>query len=251
MSKPEPESRYLYWFDPQSFRDATGPLKAAGYRLSQTLLTPCQVLHARGNALVYAPPAVWSRVCVRQGSWYRDSARKGQTMLMSEQRLPEAFDRFLDSRMSVTDFAPGSLPTEAQLIEIVESAAYQRKKPKAWEGIGFKDAFMFKVLFSVTGFWGLGDNLKKFWLAQRANHANFLSRKVTTKLDGEEVPYSVTGNAGVCSSCVEFFNVVETDSRKLVAACPGAVTFGGAARNTYYDVRPVAPATGTNSSGLD
>ena len=83
-----------------------------------------------------------------------------------------------------------------------------------------------------------GDNLKKHWLGHRANHANFLSKKVTTELDGEQVPYSVTGNEGVCSSCVEFFNVIEVDSRKLVRACPGAVTFGGAKRDIYYDIKP-------------
>jgi hypothetical protein len=61
----------------------------------------------------------------------------------------------------------------------------------------------------------------------------------TTKIDGEDVPYSVTENAGVCSSCAEFFNVVEDGSRKLVRACPGSVIFGGAPRNVYLDVKPV------------
>jgi hypothetical protein len=81
--------------------------------------------------------------------------------------------------------------------------------------------------------------LKRFWLSQRANHANFLARHFTTKLDGEDVPYSVTENTGVCSSCAEFFNVVEDGSRKLVRACPGSVIFGGAPRNVYLDVQPV------------
>ena len=59
------------------------------------------------------------------------------------------------------------------------------------------------------------------------------------QVDGEEVPYIVTENAGVCSSCAEFFNVVEDGSRKLVRACPGSVIFGGAERNVYLDVKPV------------
>ena len=51
--------------------------------------------------------------------------------------------------------------------------------------------------------------------------------------------YSVTENAEVCSSCVEFFNLVSEDSRKLVRSCPGSITLSGAKRDIYYDVRPV------------
>lgn len=98
---------------------------------------------------------------------------------------------------------------------------------------------MFKLFFTVTRFWGYGDNLRKHWIGHRANHANFLAKKFTTELDGEQVAYSVTGNAGVCSSCAEFFNVVSPDDRKLVRACPGSVTFGAAQRDVYYDVKPV------------
>jgi len=100
------------------------------------------------------------------------------------------------------------------------------------------DRLIFKLMFSLTRFWGRGDNLKKYWLNQKANHANFLARKFTTKIEGEEVPYTVSENAGVCSSCAEFFNVVSDTSRKLVRSCPGSVIFGGAERNIYYDIKP-------------
>ena len=69
--------------------------------------------------------------------------------------------------------------------------------------------------------------------------ANFLAKKYTTEVDGEQVPYSVTENSGVCSSCVEFFNITSNDSRKLVRACPGSITFSKVERNQYYDVKPV------------
>jgi hypothetical protein len=79
--------------------------------------------------------------------------------------------------------------------------------------------------------------LKCYWLSHRANHANFVYKKITTEIDGEAVPYSLTKNKGVCSSCAEFFNVVNPDSRKLVRSCPGSIVFGGAPRDTYVDVR--------------
>jgi len=115
---------------------------------------------------------------------------------------------------------------------------YQEGKPDAWENAGLKDAVMFKILFTFTRFWGWGDNLKKHWIGHRANHANFLARHHVTEIDGEEVPFSVTGSERVCSSCAEVFNVVADDSRKLVNACPGAVTFGGADADTWVDVKP-------------
>ena len=175
---------------------------------------------------------------MRQGSWYRGSDRRGQYMVMSDHRLPEALDDYLDSEMSASDFAPESLPTAEVLSDIVSSAEYQTQKPNQWEKTGLKEAVAVKMLFTVNRFWGIGDNLKKHWLGHRANHANFLSKKVTTEVDGEQVAYSVTGNESVCSSCVEFFNVIEADSRKLVRSCPGAVTFGGAKRDIYYDIKP-------------
>jgi hypothetical protein len=87
----------------------------------------------------------------------------------------------------------------------------------------------------VTSKWG--ENLKSSWLSHRANHANFVSKVITTEIDGEAVPYTLTENKGVCSSCAEFFNVVSPDSRKLVRSCPGSIVFGGAPRDSYVDVR--------------
>ncbi|MDH5527396.1 MAG: hypothetical protein OEY97_08840 [Nitrospirota bacterium] len=237
MASSQPETRFLYWFDPDQWGSAKPALKAAGYTLSGVLFTPCEILRAKNKKLIFAPPGAWSRICTRQGSWYRDSERAGSTMLMSDHRLP-GMDIHLDAEMAVTDFVPEQPASPQQLLQVVESDAYQRQKPAQWEGIGIKDAVMFKTMFTATGFWGFGDNLKKHWLAHKANHANFLSRTFTTEHDGEQVPYSLTGNAGVCSSCVEFFNVSAPETRKLVSACPGAVVFGGAERDTYYDVKP-------------
>ena len=59
------------------------------------------------------------------------------------------------------------------------------------------------------------------------------------------MPYSVTTNEGVCSSCAELFNVVEPSARKLVRACPGSVIFGGAERDVYLDVIPLGRAGAT------
>lgn len=236
------DGKYLYWVPTEEFSQARGLLESRGFSLSPAFLTPCQVMHARENRVHYAPPAVWTRVCRRQATWYLASRRAGQTMVMSARRLPAELDRFLDAELTPSDFVPSRLPSRDELQGLVDSRAYTEQKPRGWEAIGLVDAIMFKVLFTLTRFWGIGDNLKRFWLSQRANHANFLARHFTTRVGGEDVPYTVTENAGVCSSCVEFFNVVD-DARKLVRACPGSVIFGGAQRDTYMDVKPVLLVT--------
>jgi hypothetical protein len=229
---------HLYWMNQGDFHAARDLLKREGYRLSATLLTPCQVLRAEGKRVVYAPPKIWNGMCKRQGSWYRESERAGQTMLVSRGRLPAALDVHLDAILAATDFMPQALPAEAELEDLVESSEYRSGQPGDWERLSRLDAPLFKAFFTLNGTWGRGDNLKRHWIGQRANHANFLAKRFTTRLDGEEVPYSVTRTKRVCSSCAEFFNVVERSARKLVRACPGAVTFGGAQRDAFLDVRP-------------
>ena len=241
------ESRHIYWLSKDDFETARAYLVKMDYRLSSTLLTPCQVLKSSGQNLVYAPARIWSGLCSRQGSWYRDSDRDGNILLVSDHRLPAPMDPWLDATMTQSDFRPDELPEREQLEEIVASDAYQDEKPDDWEGIGWFDAALFKIMFRLKRFWKRGENLKKYWLHQRANHANFVSSAVTTVIDGESVPYSVTENAGVCSSCAEFFNVIKPGQRKLVRSCPGAIVFGGTNRDDYYDVIP-QPSSSTDSS---
>lgn len=230
-------AKYVYWMD-KSDLEILKRASPGGFKFKPAMLTPCEAMKGNGNTVYYVSPAIWSRICTRQGSWYRSSDKNGQYMVVSGKELPGDFDAFFEVRLTQSDFLPARLPTQAELQGLVESEDYISKKPDQWENKGIKDSFMFKVLFSLTGFWGIGDNFKKHWLSHRANHANYLTHKFSTEIDGKQVPYSIAENAGICSSCVEFFNVIDKGSRKLVRACPGAVTFGGAKRNIYYDVNP-------------
>lgn len=239
IAPPSNPDLYLYWLEKADLLQARDVLAAGGIGMRPALLTPCQVMRATKTTAIYATPAVWSRMCVRQGSWYRASRRAGLYMLMSTSRLPEAFDEFLDAELSESSFVPEELPSRFQLQQLVDSPEYRDNKPVEWEKKTTLDAIMFKLFFTVTRIWKRTDTLKKHWLGHRANHANFLAHHFTTDIEGEKVPYSVTENAGICSSCVEYFNVIDDSTRKLVRACPGAVTFGGAKRDTYLDVKPV------------
>lgn len=232
-------SQFIYWVESDAFQNIKSKLKSSGYKLKSSKMTPCETLNAGGKTIFYATPQVWNRMCVRQGSWYRESDRAGKTLLVSQYLLPKFMATYLDAQMKESDFKPGNAIDNDALQALVDSPEYQAAKPVEWENTGIIDTVMFKIFFSVTRFWGFGDNLSRYWLSHRANHANFLAKKFTTRIDDEDVPYTVTDNKAVCSSCVEFFNVTSTDTRKLVNACPGAISFSKVQRNTYYDVRPI------------
>ncbi len=235
----EINQKNIYWLPKKVFRKLQTEIKTTDLNLQVAISTPCETLRAKGNTIKYASPRIFSGLCKRQGSWYRNSNRFGLYLLVGETRLPGQYHKYIDSTFKESDFFPDNLPDTSGLKNLIKSPEYQSKRPDDWENKTIVDSFMFKIMFTLTGFWGWGDNLKKHWLHHRANHANFLSHQYTTNVDGESVPYSVTGNDGVCSSCVEFFNIIDQGTRKMVSACPGSVTFAGTKRKTYYDINPV------------
>lgn len=239
MNTKEIFSKNIYWVPGDEFKNFQSELKKSDFKMSGVLQTSCEALRAKGKKVLYASPSVFSRLCSRQGSWYRESDKNGYYMVVSESELPKKYKKYLNATISESDFSPETLPGEKDIRNLVNAVEYQDQKPADWENKGIKDSLMFKIMFTFTGFWGWGDNLKSHWLNHRGNHANFLSHQYTADIDGESVPYSVTDNDGVCSSCVEFFNIIDQSSRKMVRACPGSVTFAGVKRKVFYDVKPV------------
>jgi hypothetical protein len=61
---------FLYWFTEEAFNHLKDALFKDGVDVVSSKLMPCEVMRASGNKVVYATPEVWSRICVRQGSWY-------------------------------------------------------------------------------------------------------------------------------------------------------------------------------------
>ncbi len=232
-------NKHIYWVPRNKFIQLKHDLESTEFKLIPVKKHLCETLKAENKTVLYASPAIFNGLCNRQGSWYRESNKAGSYLVVSEEKLPETYSHYLDAKLSGTDFEPQSLPGRSDIKNLIDSEEYQNQRPDDWEKKTFKQGLMYKILFTLTGVWGIGDSLKSQWNNHRANHANFLSHRYTTNIDGEHVPYSVTNNDGVCSSCVEFFNLIEQDSRKMVRACPGAVHFSSVELNTYYDIQPV------------
>jgi hypothetical protein len=231
--------KHIYWIPGGEFIKFKNDLNSTEFKIKPVKKTSCETLNAKNKIVRYASPKIFSGLCNRQGSWYRASNKAGGYLVVSEERLPEKYNQFLDSTIIDTDFSPQTLPDQFDIKKLVDSEEYQSQRPDDWEKKTFKDGLMYKIFFTLTGFWGFGDNFAKHWNNHRANHANFLTHRYTTDIDDESIPYSVTNNDGVCSSCVEFFNIIDQDSRKMVRACPGSVYFSSVERKKYYDVQPV------------
>lgn len=232
---------YIYWIPEADLPVIEKELHEDGFTVRRAQRSACQVLKAADKTVWIAEPLIFHRTCKRQGSWYRRSRRAGQTLLVSARPLGGTAAKYPDVEIAETDFTPESLPGDEEIAELVASEEYQNNKPPEWEMTGFKDAIVQKLLFTILGIWKRGDSLKKYWPSQCAVHANFLKQSYTVELDGEAVPYSVANSAGICSSCVETFNLISPETRKLVAPCPGSINFGGSKKDVYVDVRPVRP----------
>ncbi len=231
--------KYVYWIDQSSLDSVKELLKDDGWTAKEVRLTPCETMKAADRTVLLASPGVFNGMCGRQGAWYRKSKRNGQFLQVSQGRLPAALDRYCSATYSASSFVPAAFPDDREIEELVNTSQYQEQRPPEWELIGLKDAVMMKVLFTLIRIWKRGDNLKKYWPKHCATHANFLVHRFTTEIDGEPVPYSVSKTEGICSSCVETFNIISEQSRKLAAPCPGAVRFGKAEKDIFLDIRPV------------
>ena len=232
-------TRYVYWCEPVDFIMVKASLAENGIRLLKVRKNPCESLKAVGDTAYYILPEFWIKRCTRQSSWYRVSKKRGKILLVSGVRLPEELEPFLTATVEESVFKPSRLPEPYELAVLVGTDCYQDNKPGKWEQVRFYEKILFKMFFTLTGFWKLHDRWDKHWLTHRANHANFLCKRFTTEIDGEKVAYSISENAGICSACMEIFNVISPDSRKLVRACPGSILTGCLKKEIYYDVRPI------------
>ena len=230
--------RYIYWLEPSDFIWAKVVLKENGFNLIQAKQNLCEALRASGNNAYYIPLKLWGKRCVRQSSWYRASQKKGKFLLVSGTKLSEELDSFLDATVKESSFQPERLPDTNELKAMVASECYLNNKPDKWEQVRYYEKIFFKLFFTFAGFWKWSESWDEHWLAHRANHANFLCKKFTTMIDGIETAYSISDSAGVCSACMEIFNIISPHTRKLVRGCPGSILIDCLKKNQYYDVIP-------------
>jgi hypothetical protein len=135
-----------------------------------------------------------------------------------------------------SDLIPDRLPTSSETAELAQSVSLQRKKPRLWDKPHPLEKDFYQRWFERYQAHEPFD-FGKILLGHSANHANFIDPKFFIDLNGRKVPYSIADSIHVCSSCLEFFNILGDQWEiKYVIPCIGAVQFAHLQINQYFMV---------------
>ncbi len=227
--------RYSYWITPEEFPRIARALEST-FETSNAQKVPCEPL-GRNVEVGFVLPEVWSLLCKRQGSWYRAASRAGQIVVVSSVELGE-YGLKAETVIRHSDFRPPALPDLDQRMELLRSGRYKSMRPPEWERVSEEEKNGIERQARILG---IRDSINEILMSRSANHANFLEPRYYVQKDSEIIPYSISRSGNVCSSCLEFFNIIGSEFRtKMVVPCVGAVLYAGMRANRYYEVKGAA-----------
>ena len=233
-----PYQKFCYWVDLDRLRKVRENVEQSGGEFEDEARIPCRVLRASREVAYLSPPA-WYGFCRRRTSWYWESEKLGKYLIVSN----KPFDHHLDIENPIiiteSSFKPDRLPSLDEIAHLVKSQEFQKRKPKPWENIEPIEKDFYQTWFERHRPDEPFD-FEKVFTHHSANHANFLDPKIFVNLNGIMVPYSIADTIHVCSSCLEFFNILGSQwSVKYVVPCIGAVQFAHLPINQYFEVNVV------------
>lgn len=227
--------KFCYWVDFHQLKAVRRSLEKIQMDLPDESRIPCRVLRASKEIAFLAPPA-WDGFCKRRTSWYRKSNMAGKFLIVSNSPLDLLY---LESPIIIagSNFMPDRLPNPDEISQLVRSKEYQKRKPSEWDKPDPLENDFYQRWFErqqrKEPF-----NFEKILLSHSANHANFIDPKFFINMNGAKVPYSIADSIYVCSSCLEFFNILgEQWPLKCVVPCIGAVQFAHLPIDQYFEVR--------------
>ena len=197
---------------------------------------PCRVLRASKEIAYLAPPA-WDGFCKRRTSWYRKSAMAEKFLIVSNLPLNALHLEGPGIIIKESDFKPGRFPKSDELSQLIQSEEYQKRKPSEWDKPDPLEREFYQRWFERSR---TNENFDfdKILMSHSANHANFIDPKFFVNRNGKKVPYSIADSIHVCSSCLEFFNILGNQCPlKYVVPCIGAVQFAHLPIDHYFEVR--------------
>ena len=226
--------KFCYWVNFHGLRKVRNDFEERGVQLDDEARIPCRVLRSSRDIGYLAPPA-WDGFCKRRTSWYRRSDKAGKFLVVSKTSL----DRLGIGNPIIikeSNFKPAPLPSYEEVLQLIKSEKYQRLKPDAWEKVGPLDKEFYQRWFERHRPQELFD-FDKIFAHHSANHANFIDARYFVTLNGLLVPYSIADSIHVCSSCLEFFNILGSQwPVKYVVPCIGAVQFAHLPEDQYFRV---------------
>jgi hypothetical protein len=136
-----------------------------------------------------------------------------------------------------SSFMPDRRPNPEEISQLVQSKGYQKRKPSEWDKPDPLERDFYQRWFERQQRKEPFD-FDKILLSHSANHANFLDPKFFVNLNGTMAPYSIADSIYVCSSCLEFFNILGSQwPTKYVVPCIGAVQFAHLSMDHYFEVK--------------
>ena len=203
-------------------------------QIADEVYIPCRVLR-KSMEIGCVRPSAWEGFCKRRTSWYLNSEKAGKFLVVSNQPLELSG---LGNPILITEsnFKPDRLPTSEEIVELIQSVSFQKRKPRIWDKID-------PIEKDFQKRWGERHGInepfdfEKTFMIHSANHSNFITPKFYVDVNGAKVPYSIADSAHVCSSCIEFFNILgEQWPVKYVVPCIGAVQFAHLPKDQYFEV---------------
>ena len=233
--------KYVHWISREALEALRARLLEKKIRMTPIRSVPCKGLSDAVD-VGFVLPEEWNKTCRRQGSWYRQSDRNGFVLVLSSEPLDKlgAEGPSPEAVIEPCEFETPPPPDAAARKALAEDPDYRRRAPAEWFRISDEERRYWDNLVRKIGGTGTLDE----WLeTHNANHAAFF----TAKPGGGEAPHSIARSAGVCSACVELFDLHPDLRRhpvKYVMPCPGLVLFGGAPKDAWLKVTRLQLPTG-------
>jgi len=226
--------RFYNWVKYQEFRLVRENLEKKGTEMVEEARIPCRVLRSSVEIGFVAPPA-WGSFCKRRTSWYWNSEKAEKFLIISNKPLDlpnsESWRTMIES-----NFRPDRFPSPEEIAQLIQSKEYQKEKPSIWDKPDPAEESFYRRWFERHGINEPFD-FEKILMIHSANHANFLNPKFFITKGSTKIPYSIADSIHVCSSCLEFFNILGSQwALKYVIPCIGAVQFAHLPADQYFEV---------------
>jgi len=189
------------------------------------------------SKIISVGPEVWDGTCHRQGSWYRESKKRGQYLIISSLELDD-FEPYKEAIITRSDFSPPFLATVDQMQEMVKDEDFKPLIPYDWNIISDLEK---RIWIRWARRSGSNADWDTLFLTHTANHANFIKPRFFIEEHGQKIPYSIHTSANLCSCCLELFQVIDGNyAKKFVSPCAGAVIFSRLPKDKYLLVEKPA-----------
>ena len=223
---------FFYWVPEEEFDEIRKQLKNQRIRLMPISGVPCKAIHPTAE-FAFVPPKTWDQVCRRQGSWYRNSTLSGKVLVTSVKPL-QTLKKHLSGVIEPVDFQPPKAISAGDVQRMSGKLLDSGREPEEWRKIGPRETRYWKNLLSrIRG----SGNLTSQIPLHSANHENFIEPEYYVMEDGKKIPYSPAKTEGLCSACVELFNILGGEfEKKYVTPCPGLSLYAEYPANRYLQV---------------